>query len=672
MADDAEAVCFSAGGIAEEHALHATGYQCSETVHFAIISHLGEIIEVPAASSPIMYKECSRLLWLMVLLMPFSGLLAESTVRIGVLAYNGAELARQRWQPTADYLQQSIPGHRFEILPLTHEAFRNRIRKGQLDFILTNPAHYVQLEVHFGATRIATFRNRFQDKVLTRFGAVLFTRGDSDIRRLEDLRGRRLAAVNAEAFGGFLLARKTLMDVGLDPLDDMQPLWLGFPQDDIVRAVLDGRADAGTVRSGILERLIAQGRVDPSDIRVLSPREDSGFPLRLSTALYPEWPLARLPQTGEELARSVAITLLRMPAASPPAEAAGGAGWTIPLDYSGVHEVLKQTRVDPYLPRPLTWLELWQGYRGWLIVMLLAFAVLLIAAMLVARINRKLKRSERELTRHRQDLEALVAERTEALIAANRALKQDIESRIRYEEALHGGCECLQSFHGLITRSDLTREQRLQSILDLMCQFFGAERVLLTRLENGRPVGCTVSPSLERLPDGLNVEQLQRCVTEARLIEHRWPDAGGQRHYLACPVTMQGQVACVIEFLSPLLDEGQNASRLSVSNELSMRILQLMAQWLGHERDEQWRDRQRQQAAVRLRPLTRRERQVLQRVVAGRSSKQIARELDISVKTVELHRSNLLRKAGVASSVELTRLALDAGIEMDFPEKTMA
>jgi len=89
---------------------------------------------------------------------------------------------------------------------------------------------------------------------------------------------------------------------------------------------------------------------------------------------------------------------------------------------------------------------------------------------------------------------------------------------------------------------------------------------------------------------------------------------------------MQGRVICVLEFLSPPLTDGSAANRLQTSNELSMRILQLMAQWLGHERSEQQREDLRSVAAHRLESLTRRERQVLELVVAGRSSKCASRE----------------------------------------------
>ncbi|MCE1236883.1 MAG: response regulator [Hyphomicrobiales bacterium] len=61
----------------------------------------------------------------------------------------------------------------------------------------------------------------------------------------------------------------------------------------------------------------------------------------------------------------------------------------------------------------------------------------------------------------------------------------------------------------------------------------------------------------------------------------------------------------------------------------------------------------------RLAALTEREREVLARVVAGKTSKAIALELDISAKTVENHRANLMAKAGVNSVAQLIAWASD-------------
>ena len=56
--------------------------------------------------------------------------------------------------------------------------------------------------------------------------------------------------------------------------------------------------------------------------------------------------------------------------------------------------------------------------------------------------------------------------------------------------------------------------------------------------------------------------------------------------------------------------------------------------------------------------LTQREREVFDNLLKGGTSKEIARELDVSHRTIEAHRQNLLRKLGLSSVKELLALAL--------------
>lgn len=631
----------------------------------------GEILTActhfPIVTSPICkIPPILILLWLLLSPLATAAELPQGStkvVHIGVLAFNGEARTQARWQELADYLGSGIPGYRFEIQTLTHEGFRNRIRKGQLDFILTNPAHYVRLEVNFGATRLATFRSRYRDQALTSFGSVIFTRSDSEIHSLRDLRGQRFAAVNPEAFGGFLLARKRLLDVDINALRDLHLLWLGFPQDEIVQAVLEGRADAGTVRTGVLEAMIADGRLQPDQVRVLGAREEKDFPLRLSTQLYPEWPFARLPHTDRELARLVTLRLLQIPKDSAIAHDTQGAGWTIPLSYSRVHDTLRQLQIDPYEPHPPSLSEMWRSHATAIVTLLATVALIIMTSIYILRINRRLNASQQALTRNKGELETLVEHRTRALIAANEALQQDIESRIRYEETLHGGCECMQGIHTLIIRNDLSREQRLQSILDQLQQYFGADQILLSRVDNRTQEleHCTASPPLPHSVPALQPHLARIAIDSRRQVEKELAGSDNpSRHYLAWPVVRQGKVVCLIEFLGK--PDWAEESRLNGNNELEMRILQLVAHWLAHENDALAREAQKAGAAQHLTGLTPREREVLIEVARGAPNKLIARSLAISIKTVELHRSNLMRKLGISSAAELTRLAVQAGL----------
>ncbi len=69
-----------------------------------------------------------------------------------------------------------------------------------------------------------------------------------------------------------------------------------------------------------------------------------------------------------------------------------------------------------------------------------------------------------------------------------------------------------------------------------------------------------------------------------------------------------------------------------------------------------------QAAEDRISLLTGRERQVLEHLVAGRANKVIAHELNISPRTVEIHRAHLMEKMQARSLSDLIRHALAAGI----------
>lgn len=63
---------------------------------------------------------------------------------------------------------------------------------------------------------------------------------------------------------------------------------------------------------------------------------------------------------------------------------------------------------------------------------------------------------------------------------------------------------------------------------------------------------------------------------------------------------------------------------------------------------------------ARLASLTEREREVMQRVAAGKLNKQIADELHVSMRTVEVHRARVFAKLGLRSAAELATLLAQA------------
>lgn len=72
-----------------------------------------------------------------------------------------------------------------------------------------------------------------------------------------------------------------------------------------------------------------------------------------------------------------------------------------------------------------------------------------------------------------------------------------------------------------------------------------------------------------------------------------------------------------------------------------------------------------------LNGLTEREREVMALAVIGLPNKEIARQLGISFRTVEIHKTNIMRKTGSKNLLELARLAQDGELNIskfDYPE----
>lgn len=79
----------------------------------------------------------------------------------------------------------------------------------------------------------------------------------------------------------------------------------------------------------------------------------------------------------------------------------------------------------------------------------------------------------------------------------------------------------------------------------------------------------------------------------------------------------------------------------------------LAKSYLNHQQDEQMKV-----AQSKLQTLTKREKEVLDCIVDGCTNKQVAARLDISLKTVEAHRANVMDKLGVNRAASLLKLAI--------------
>jgi len=295
----------------------------------------------------------------------------RQAVRIGVLAYSGSEVALANWSHVTDYLNQTLPAYRFSLELYDIAALASAVADQRVGFVITNGGQYVALEAQYGLSRIATLESPEAVSPDRAIGSAVIARADrSDLNTLADLKGRRVAAVSPEAFGGYLVAVRELKRLGIDPESDLARTdFLGLPMQRIVQAVSNGSVDAGIVRACLLESMARSGALRLADFKVLSPRRIEGFRCGLSTDLYPDWPIATARHADRGLAKAVATALLSMPPTSQ------GYSWSVPADYQSVHELYRELQTGPYAYLRETTLEgLVRRYWPYLVI---GFVVLL-------------------------------------------------------------------------------------------------------------------------------------------------------------------------------------------------------------------------------------------------------------------------------------------------------
>ena len=352
---------------------------------------------------------------------------ADAEVEIGVLSFRSKEKTLERWQPTADYLSAAVPGYTFRFLPMFYPELEKAAEEGSVDFILTNSGHYVTLTVHHGIVRMATLVKSVQGKAVDRFGGVIFTRADrADLNDLGDLRGKTFMGVGKLSLGGFLVAWERLLRAGIDPFKDFARVTFnGMPHDRVVERVLAGEADAGTVRTSILESMAREGRLDLADVRILGKGEDPNFPFLYSTQLYPEWPLSAARGTRSDLAKAVLAALLAIPVDHAAARAGKYVEWTVPADYSPVRKMMERLRTGPFeRPDRFDLRDVLSKYQEYVIgVSVLSLLLVLAVAARLLVLNRALERAGGELERRVEERTAELALSESRLSEAQRVAR---------------------------------------------------------------------------------------------------------------------------------------------------------------------------------------------------------------------------------------------------------
>lgn len=452
---------------------------------------------------------------------------------IGVLALRGDAQSLHRWQPLVDSLNQGLPDQSFRLLPLDLTAMKTAVQQGRVDFLLTNPAQYVQIDSHYPLRWLVSLRSSHEPDNASRnvVGSVILVRQDSPITQANELRGKQVGAVSADAFGGYLLGYKALRDAGLRPEQDFKLHFSGFPVDALMYLLRDGALDAAIVPTCLLEDMQSEGLLQATDFRALLAKPTT-VPCLTSSDLYPNWSFAALTQVPDSLADRVTRTLLT-PTGSE------GPQWGAPSSTSQVEALLRSINQHPEQP------QLWQAILSWalqnrLLLGIIAAILLLLGAnhiwvaFLVRRRSQQLELAHLQLRERETALEQ--AQRLSILgeMASGFAheLNQPLSAIRHYAE----GCDIR-----------LKREQPDHPLLPVLQQI-GAQA------QRGADIIANLRLWVEKAPAAATrIPQAPRDVAE-----HVWQLIGASHHYpdsrlnielsaeiqLMLPATLLDQIFC--------------------------------------------------------------------------------------------------------------------------------
>jgi phosphate/phosphite/phosphonate ABC transporter binding protein len=191
-------------------------------------------------------------------------------LKIGAVAY--APKVVTIWEGIRAYLNDQ--GLRTEyVLYSSYPGLVEALVAGHIDIAWNTPLAYLQAKERLGGQCLVL---GMRDSDIG-FTTVFIARADSPIRSLSDLKGKRFALGSRDSSHASILPVHFLREAGLDPDKDLRLVRFdtdigkhgdtGTSEQDVVRAVTQGSADAGAIGKATWDALVAAGSIDPHTLR---------------------------------------------------------------------------------------------------------------------------------------------------------------------------------------------------------------------------------------------------------------------------------------------------------------------------------------------------------------------------------------------------------------------
>ncbi|MFP4640223.1 MAG: PAS domain S-box protein [Guyparkeria sp.] len=351
---------------------------------------------------------------------------AAEPMVLGVLAVRPAAVMQERYEPLAEHLDRTIADRDVELRILSREALDDALQRNAIDLLLTSPTHYEIVRSENALSGVlATQISRYGEQQTRSLGSAIIARADSDdIETLADLDGRRIASPGTCCLAGYQAPLREALDVGVD-LRERADFHFVDDHDAVIDAVLAGDAEVGFVRTGLLEALIDGGELAADALKLVEPQELGAFPYRVSTRLYPEWPLVTLAHVDAETERRIAAALFGFQPDEAVVRQTGLAGFGPPADYLTVERLTRSLGLPPFEGADrITWRQLWAQYRVEAVILGVSAALVLLLSLALLMRHLAVRRSEERFRRFFEDNDSamlLVDFQGGTVLDANRA-----------------------------------------------------------------------------------------------------------------------------------------------------------------------------------------------------------------------------------------------------------
>lgn len=331
---------------------------------------------------------------------------SAAVIRLGVVTTTEPGFAATTVTPVVSEMEKLRPDDVVHVVQIAEHDLLHDIERERPDLLICSAWCFLNVLNDIGAHPVATRKTDRAASAVASIGAALVVRSDrTDLRTLEDLRGKKAAATLPHSVDGYPAVRLMLREKGFSDEKFFSGVnFLTFTVPDVLSAVLSGDADVSILPACALERAQEEGLVEPGLLRVIGLPPDGALACSRSTALYPDITAGILPWTPNELTRDFLTALLE-------SGHADGYEWVATSDLRSVSNLYQELHLGRWAVLDDTSLSgLWKRYGRYAV-----FALLLVLLLIANeyRLKRLVEHRTAALTKTLREKE-LLARKEEA------------------------------------------------------------------------------------------------------------------------------------------------------------------------------------------------------------------------------------------------------------------